>query len=177
LTAKPADIRLDDLEFDPIEGEVPAAFDCEREEQNAYIHERAYLDQKAGTSVTYVVTLDKIMVAFVTITMDALPLANISPPKGCPKYPRLPAMKIAQLGVDKNYKGRDIGPTCIAYGLLKAKKLSAEVGCRFLTIDAVPERVDWYEENGFTRNEKQTNRSGSTIAMHLDIQSADIDAD
>lgn len=161
---------LANLEFQRIGGSVPANFDCGRQEQNDYIHQHAYDDQKAGTSVTYLVSLHGDMVAFVTLTMDAIRLEDTERPAEC-RYPQLPALKLAQLGVDKNHSGQGIGQSLISFGINKAKALGKEVGCRFVTLDAKPDLVSWYEDkSGFIKNEKQRKKEGSPISMRIDLQ-------
>jgi GNAT superfamily N-acetyltransferase len=69
-------------------------------------------------------------------------------------FSRLPAMKIAQLGIHKDYNGSGFGKYLITFAIAVALDLKQRVGCRYVTLDAKNDRVGWYEDQGFVVNEK-----------------------
>lgn len=142
---------LQDLSFDRLEGEPPWEFDCGREEQNDYLARRALKDQEYGVSVTHLALVKGIVAAYFTWTMDAIRLYPHEKPDGV-TYPALPALKLAQLGVVKQFQGFGLGRMLVAHTVVKAQELSAEVGCRYVTLDSQPDLCPWYERQGFKKN-------------------------
>lgn len=51
-----------------------------------------------------------------------------------------------------------------------ALALSADVGCRLLTVDAYPQSMQFYERLGFTRNKAKDRPDGKPISMRLDLR-------
>src|SRR5215213_11732517 len=70
--------------FDAVDGIViqllwgppEAGFDCGRDDQNRFLYERAWPDQQAQLSVTYLYYLKGIIAAYASVCMDALPLGR-----------------------------------------------------------------------------------------------------
>ena len=52
------------------------------------------------------------------------------------RYKSLPALKIARMAVDEKFVKQGIGTKLIAFSINLAVELSAQVGCRFLTVEA-----------------------------------------
>jgi GNAT superfamily N-acetyltransferase len=121
----------------------------------------------------------EICVGFVTLANDAILLDEGERLEGLP--PRLPALKIAQLGVEGIYARQGIGSHLVAFALSVARRQRAQVGCLYLTLDAKPDSVEFYRKLGFTINkaERRERRkregekykpSESPISMRLDIR-------
>lgn len=85
--------------------------------------------------------------------MDEIPLAWRELPKDI-KFTRLPATKLAQTGVHKDFAKQGLGQLLVSFAIYKAKELSNEIGCRFVTLDAKTDIVKWYEDQGFIANRK-----------------------
>lgn len=143
-----------DIEMEKLGQRPLASFDCGRAEQNQYFQKYAEHDQKHGVSVTYLLLIKGKQAGFVTITMDEIQLAWKKEIPGGVRFSRLPAVKLAQMGVDKNYAGQGLGQVLVTFAIRKAKELSSEVGCRFVTLDAKADLVQWYAYQGFRENEK-----------------------
>ena len=69
-------LSLDDLVVRRLAGPPETGFDCGREEQTAFLYERAWEDQQALLSVTYLYHLNGILAAYATICMDAITLSR-----------------------------------------------------------------------------------------------------
>jgi GNAT superfamily N-acetyltransferase len=143
----------DDLNVMILREEPPTGFDCGRPEQNAYLYESARRDTENLASVTHLFFIKGIFAGYITLTSDGLRLASSEKDKGL-RYTELPAMKLGQLGVDLRFQGRGFGAFLIGYAVDVARQLSASlgVGCRYVTVDAQPDLVTWYERLGFDRN-------------------------
>ncbi len=159
-----------------VETQLPS-LDCGQEEQNSYLRDHATVDQQIGASVTYVLVFQKKLAGFATLTMDEIPLFPFERPEQV-QYSRMPAVKIAQLGVDVKFQNQRLGQVLITFAIAKAQELSKEIGCRFVTLDAKKNRQNWYERQGFKlnkldqkeRKEKQLDAKNLPVSMRLDIQ-------
>lgn len=129
-----------------------AGFDCGRKEQNRFFYESAWADQQAHVSVTYLYFVGGTCAAYATLCMDALPLGRRERAEEL-RYPEIGALKLAQLGVDRRFQRKGVGRLVVADMTTLARVLARSVGCRYVSLDAQPELVGWYESQGFTRNE------------------------
>jgi GNAT superfamily N-acetyltransferase len=130
-----------------------ADFECPRPEQTEYFVKHAWENQQQSVSVTYVLLSKGTLVGYVTLTMDEIPLAKPERPEGI-VFSRLPALKLAQMGVHKDFNGNGFGHELVTYAILAALELKERVGCRYVTLDAKGELVEWYRKQGFVLNEK-----------------------
>lgn len=135
-----------------LEGKPPLDFDCDRDEQNEFLHARAIEDQTRMLSVTYLAHASGIVVGFMTLAMDAIALQTKEKPDSNIPYKRFSAVKIAQLATDRRWQGRGIGKSMVAFAAHTALRLQNQVGCRYLTVDAKPDVVDWYGAQEFKIN-------------------------
>jgi GNAT superfamily N-acetyltransferase len=176
------DWSLEDIDFRRLEDDRPTGFDCDRLEQNDYLHKYALDDQRIGISTTYLLYFKDSPIGFITLTMDEIPLARKERTEGV-RFSRLPALKAAQLGIDKRFKGQGFGKILITFAINKARKLCEEVGCRFVTLDAKRDLKMWYENQGFIekkldqreRQESRPNDSELPISMRFDIKELGIE--
>jgi GNAT superfamily N-acetyltransferase len=144
---------LEDLDARPLEEPPPADFDCGADEQNRFLQERAWRDHQKGISSTHMMYVNGIPAAYVTLMADRIKLSPKEKLKGI-SYELVPAVKIAQLAVARRFTGHGLGKFMIGYAVANARAVRAVpgVGCRYLTLDAQPHLVGWYERMGFKRN-------------------------
>jgi predicted GNAT family N-acyltransferase len=150
-----------DVDIEKLAG-PPTFFQCPGPEQTDYFLKSAWDHQNQGIAVTYVLLLKRDLIGYVTVTMDEIPLAKLERPEGIP-FSRLPAMKIAQLGVHSDLNGNGFGQYLVTYAMSVALELKQKVGCRYVTLDAKADLVEWYEEQGFVRNEKDQEEKVAAI--------------
>jgi GNAT superfamily N-acetyltransferase len=95
------------------------------------------------------------------------------------RYKNIAALKIAQLGVHHGFQGRGLGALAVGDVIGLALELSQRVGCRYVTLDAQPDLVEWYRELGFEVNKlMQKQRIATTtrnpeeipVSMRLDLR-------
>jgi GNAT superfamily N-acetyltransferase len=162
-----------------LEGPPPHGFDCQREAQNAFLYEWAWSDQRQRLTTTYVYHAAGELVAYTTVCMDAVVLGTREKPAAL-RYKNLAALKLAQLGVDHTRSGRGLG-TLIIYDVVNfALEMSQRVGCRYVTLDAQPDLVEWYQRLGFKINrviQKQRIEAAGTrdpaeipVSMRFDLR-------
>jgi GNAT superfamily N-acetyltransferase len=143
-----------DLEAHVIDGQPPLGFDCGRDAQNSFLYARAWRDAKAGVSVTHLVFIKGLLAAYVTLMMDSVALGRDEKPKGV-TWRLVPALKIAQLAVDRRFAGRGLGRFVVGYVAEYARTIRTLVGCRLVTLDAEPDLIGWYESLGFRANREE----------------------
>jgi GNAT superfamily N-acetyltransferase len=141
----------DELVVRTLDGPPEAGFDCGRDEQNRFLYERAWPDQEAQLSVTYLYYVKGMLAAYATVCMDALPLGRREREAGV-VYQDIGALKLAQLGVHRSFHGAGLGRLVVADVIELARDEAIRVGCRYVTLDAQPDLVPWYERHGFRRN-------------------------
>lgn len=161
----PVDLHELDIELRP-----PAfnagGFDCGKEDMNEYLRGSdpsgtdpdgtdAARDAIANVSKTYVVRHSGQLVAYLTLLADAIRLQAKERPTGIP-YPTAPALKIGRIAVDKRYQRQRIGEYLLIYVVGHARRISGEVGCRYVTLDSHADKVRWYQEFGFVSNDGET---------------------
>ncbi len=154
------------------ESDSVADFDSGDEALNRYLQRHAWNNQqKSSIGVTYVAvaeTAPKLVLGYFTlatcsIARDILPRRAV---RGLPAYD-LPMLLLARLAVDARYKGRGLGQALLAEALRIALRVSQNVGCRGVIVDAYPAAVAWYERYGFRSIE---GGKGNSIRMYLDVR-------
>ena len=60
-----------------------------------------------------------------------------------------PAVSICYLGVDSRFRGLRHGEYILLEAMRLAIRVSADVGCRFITVKAYPSSAPFYEKYGF----------------------------
>ena len=143
---------IEDLDVHRLDDAPPGGFDCGAEEQNGFLYERAWPDAARGISVTHLLCKKGILAAYLTLMADRIQLGPREKPRGV-AYRLIPAVKIAQLGVDRRFAGQGLGRFVVACGIETARTFRRSVGCRYVTLDARTEALaGWYERQGFVRN-------------------------
>jgi GNAT superfamily N-acetyltransferase len=152
-------------------------FDCDDSDLNDFIQKDANDHAIQLLAKTYslkpIAAGGKIPpVAFISLMNDAIPLSETQKkelPDKKQRYRYYPAVKIARLGVQKIFQGRNIGTH-----LINLTKIifttNNRTGCRFLTVDAYNQEkvIKFYNKNDFKflKDPKPQNR---TCQMFYDL--------
>jgi len=134
-------------------------FDCADDDLNDFLLNNSKLFLKDLLAVTYILESDSHTVAFFSLFNDKITSQDfpsnrkfdlfrklaISPDK---KFKSYPAMKIGRLGVCQDYKGQKIGTAVLDY--IKGWFVdNSRTGCKFITVDAYRQSLEFYEKNEF----------------------------
>jgi GNAT superfamily N-acetyltransferase len=164
-----------DLRIVPIDPELLPRFGCGREEQNEYLRDAAVRDQRLQIAMTRLFLVRRELAAFVTTMVEAVELGTREKDPGI-RYRSLPAMKIAQLGVDRRFAGQGLGQLIIGWSIQNARLVGAVAGLRYVTLDAKPDVEPWYARHGFIRNKvvqkrREEGRPGVAlpVSMRFDL--------
>lgn len=93
------------------------------------------------------------LAGYVTVLSDAIRihgthLGKTFSDQGVP-YKTLPAMKIARMCVDENFKRRGIGTNMLLFAMSRLIAVNKCCGCRFLIVDAKRDAIHFYKRFGF----------------------------
>lgn len=174
---------LKDIVLHPLEGEPPPGFDCGRNEQNDFLYGLARRYHEADLGLTYLAFIKGIFAGYITVANDSITLGTRERGKGIP-HPNVPALKLAQLGVDLRFQGSGLGRALVGIAVSLAVQTRGIAGCRYLTLDAQPDLLRWYESQGFVRNKQTQNErmrralergvdpDTLPVSMRLDLRAA-----
>lgn len=156
-------ISLSDLEivsFDSAQHDV-SAFDCDDDDLNDFLKNDAAKFQADHLSHTRVVFLKGELVAYITLLADCIILQTGEKKKTLREalahhqsVYTFPAVKIGRVGVKKDLQRSGIGTQLLIYtiGLVVRMNRELNIACRFITLDAYPKSVSWYEKKHFKFN-------------------------
>ena len=96
------------LKFHQLDGPVKDGFDCGEAEQNKFLLEDAWTQQCEGYSRTHLAYVGGMLCGYVTLVSSEIILDKKERPETT-KFSRLPALKLAQMGVDKRFAGHGLG--------------------------------------------------------------------
>jgi predicted N-acetyltransferase YhbS len=124
--------------------------------------------------VTYVAVDDGRVLGFATVAPRHILIDDLPEQarKKLPSYP-LPVLGLARLAVDEAARAAGIGSRLLRYVLELAARMSNELGCTGVVVDAKPGAVDFYARYGFTPFEQLEGQSDARpvpTAMWLPIQ-------
>ena len=154
-------------------------FKCKDSDLNEFLFDDAKFFQEELMAVTYLLEsmeLNK-TVAYYSLLADKIIFnpedktvwnklnRNIPNNKRRRSYP---AVKIGRLAVNEEFEGKGIGTfilDSIKYAFVNVKRL----GCRFITVDALNNAVDFYKKNGFLFFTEQ-DKDEETRLMFFDLK-------
>lgn len=133
-----------------------SGFDCGDKDINDFIKNDAlgYQDKKLATTTIFI--YEDTLIGFFSASADSLKL--IPPEKKEHELEDKPiqefqTIKIARLGRYIKYKDMKVGENILKWAIGYIIECSQMVAVRFVTVDAYPNKVVWYEEFGLKRNE------------------------
>lgn len=129
-------------------------FDCEDANVNRWLSRFALQGQTSGQARTYVIHESGQVIAFYSIATGSIrsEQATERTRKGLGKYP-IPIILLAQLGVDKEHKGKGLGKALLKDALVKSLTVADHIGARAVVVDASSENArSFYEGFGFERS-------------------------
>lgn len=172
-------ILLSDLSILPFDPKTcdPSTFDCGDPDLNEFLQKDAVVYQAEHLSFTRVVLYEKELVGYITLLTDSIVLKTPEKKKLVDFHSTVmqwPALKIGRLAVvTARQKKCKIGKALLQYAVGVAIRMGQDfgVGCRFVTVDAYPASVAFYEKHGFVVNKNYVDKEKPTIhpSMRYDI--------
>lgn len=128
-----------------------SAFSCGDVDLDRFFQRYAALNQfEHHIGVTYVAVLERELMAFVTVAPSEIVPQTLPRPRkaGMPKYP-IPVLRLARLGVAVPHQGRGLGLAMLRFTFQLALRMSDDLGCAGVIVDAKPRALSFYERYGF----------------------------
>lgn len=135
-------------------------FDCGNTDLNGFLFDNALDHSNQLLATTFIIQSENETVAYFNYLNDKISHTDIDNksvfldrissllPVGKDGYTSYPAVKIGRLAVSVNFKGNGYGREIINFtkGLFVDNN---RTGCKFITVDAYRESLDFYTKNGF----------------------------
>ncbi|MDL2264585.1 GNAT family N-acetyltransferase [Synergistaceae bacterium OttesenSCG-928-I11] len=127
-------------------------FDCNVQELNNYLRERASQDIRRYYATMFVAVEEETnkVIGYYTLSNASIDLNNVPDEmkKRLPKYPTVPAIRLGRLAVDKSMQGKGLGGELLADAVIRSVlNVSAWV---LMIVDAKDEvAVAFYKKYGF----------------------------
>ena len=153
------------------------AFNCGVSDLNEFLLTDAKEFAAHLLAVTYLIVEQKDIVAYFALSNDRISLAESDKKiwrRIKQEFPHrkhrsdYPAVKIGRLGVDYHYQGKHIGTHILDF-VKKTFVTNNRTGCCFVTVDALPSAVGFYEYNGFRLLRSSDLQSTETIPMYYSL--------
>jgi len=112
-----------------------------------------YQNERLG--ITYVFFYRLSPIAFVTLSMADIPVKEMTQDEKVDAAEQLreySCLLVGRLGVDKTFRERHVGSYICDWVTEKARRLSEDVGCRYIVARAVKESVGFYSKCRFQCN-------------------------
>ncbi|MEO7034603.1 MAG: GNAT family N-acetyltransferase [Polyangiaceae bacterium] len=158
-------------------GEFRCGDSGEDEDFTDFLRDDALDFQTLRTVSTYLSFRGDRLAGYVTLLTDAVLLKSAERKKlrsGDIKHsgqghPVVPALKVAHLAVSSDLQRTGIGTSLLRFALFSALEVSETAGCRLLTLDALPGRVEYYKKRGFELNLDDAYKGKPRVSMRYDV--------
>jgi predicted GNAT family N-acyltransferase len=146
-------------------------FDCGDVNLNSFLNCDALNWQSRMIAVTRVITFHDQIIGFYCLSADSIRLDTSELEPGLEEKRILdwPAVKIGRLGRSISYRAQGIGEFIFQRAIGEIREVSKSIGVRFVTVDAYPTKVGWYEKFGFIKNTHKAYRKKRNVSMRLSI--------
>lgn len=98
--------------------------------------------------VSYVAVIEERIVGFVTVSPGSLDAEDLPSGRKAPGYP-VPILRVARLAVDESARNHGVGRALLRFAVELAERMSKELGCVGVVVDAKAGAVDFYRRYGF----------------------------
>lgn len=150
-------------------------FDCGHAVINAFVHNSLKPQVRKNLSVAYVLTdaaQQQRFVGFYTIAQHMVDVSALSAMQLGSLPRKIPCSRLVMLGVDKPYKGQQLGSKLMKHALLLIRQVARQIGTFGMYLDADPMAVNFYQKLGFTLLEGDKSPEPSPMFLPLGAASA-----
>jgi GNAT superfamily N-acetyltransferase len=159
-------------------GDDTSAFRCGDPEYDLFLQRYAGQNRdRLFVGTTYAALDGPRVVGYVTVAVGQIDRDDIPGQArgGLPRYP-LPVLRLARLAVHEAFQGRGLGRRLAAYAFTVALQVRVAAGCVGVVVDALSDRVGFYEDLGFVEVELVSGHSPmrpQPVAMFLPLASVE----
>lgn len=108
-------------------------------------------EQEDMLSRTYLACLQNMVIGFFALAASCIEVLEIDITNGINEFPgvRYPAIEITYLAVTEKLQGKRIGEKILYIAIGKILSISEIIGCRYIILDSVKNKVGFYKNYGF----------------------------
>jgi predicted GNAT family N-acyltransferase len=152
-------------------------FDCGNTDLNGFLFDNAKQHAEELLATTFIMQTDTETVAYFNYLNDKISYKDIGNkekfferiasllPNEKSKYTSYPAVKIGRLAVSKKFKGNGLGRQIL--NSTKALFINNNrTGCKFITVDAYRESLEFYKKNGFLYLSSRDKKSDTRLMYY-----------
>ena len=148
-------------------------FDCGDDDLNDFLKNDAFIYQEKKIATTILFFYEENLIGFLSVAADSLRL-NLDEKKSYDihqkKLEDIPAVKLARLAMDKNYQKQGVGTNILKWCIGYTLECSDRIAIRFITVDAYPEKVNFYQKFNFIVNQnKHYTKKDYQVSMRYDL--------
>ena len=159
---------MTDLIFKELDRDVIVeSFDCGEQVINSFLKDLALLNQERKLSKTYNLCLkdSNKVIAFLTLSASQLKTGDAR----IFGIEKVPIVLLGRLGVDNEYKHKNVGIALIKIALEKSLEASKIIACRLLLVETTLDMKSYYLEKVHIGFEWFRDRKNSTI-LFIDLK-------
>ena len=143
-------------------------FDCKNSTINNYLRINALIDNKLKKSNSQVLLQNGEIIAYFTLGITDFNLKNDE--SDIFDYY---CINLEYIGVDEKYQHQGIGTKLLDYVIMQIQPIAEYIGSRFFVLDALLEKIKWYESIGFQKMEDMKYEERKTVTMYMDFCNID----
>lgn len=156
-------------------------FDCGDSDLNGFLMDDSRNYHQQFLAHTYVIENDFLTIGYFSLLTDKISKSDLDKNlwrklrKDIPHekhYDSYPAIKIGRLAISSHFKGMGIGTNVLNAIKMRLSANEEYAACRFLTVDAYKEAVDYYLKNRFLPLLKEPSQNSATVPMYFDLKKA-----
>ena len=127
------------------------SFCCGNNDIDQFLKNSAITEQEEMLSRTYLAYFDYKVIGFFSLAAGSIEVLAIDVINGVEQFPEsvYPAIDIPKLAVTKKFQGIGIGEYILKAAIGKILSISQYIGCRYVTLDSVKDKVGFYKKYGF----------------------------
>ena len=148
----------------------PANFDCGNPAINKYV-EASYFATLCQQCYAYKIVYKSIIVGYYMITLRDVALTDCIPEISDYQIAdfgdHIPSLYINYLAIGTQFQKNKIGTKTLEKIINETRQLTNVLPIRFITINAVPDKVEWYKKIGFSEMGKDID--GINRYMFIDL--------
>ena len=145
-------------------------FDCDHAVINTFVRNSLKPQVKKNLNVAYVLTDDdhaNRFVGFYTIAQHMINVSSLSALALGSLPHKIPCSRLVMLGVDKQYKGQQLGSKLTKHALLLTQQVAKQIGSFGMYLDADSQAVNFYQKLGFRLLEGEKSPAPSPMFLPL----------
>jgi GNAT superfamily N-acetyltransferase len=127
------------------------SFCCGNTDLDNFLKNCAIAEQEYKVSRTYLTCLHNETIGFFTLSASGIEVLAIDAVDSVKEFSEsiYPAIDIHKLAVTEKFQGRGVGRYALNAAIGKILYVSEHIGCRYITLDSVKNKIGFYRKHGF----------------------------